>query len=72
MPPPRPESSFNNLPMKAAMCCRFKVEDGELGCQRLNVETAGRGRDGESATPMSAFVSVLLPLKAALIIQESL
>lgn len=39
----RRESDFNNLPMKAAMCCRFKVGDGgELGSQRLKGEK-GRG-----------------------------
>lgn len=55
-------SDFNNLPMKAAMCCRFKVEDGrESGSQRLKGE---KGRKRERWRECDSNVLLLSPGEA--------
>lgn len=66
-------SDYNNLPLKAAMCRRFKVEDGtELESLTLKGE---KDRKRERWRECDSNVSVCLHfsplLKAVLIIQES-
>lgn len=65
-------SDYNNLPLKAAMCRRFKVEDGtELESQTLKGE---KGRKRERWRECESNVSVCLhfgPLLKAVLIKRA-